>query len=71
VGYNSSNVDVVVPITSGTPGSPQAVSGSYQLFGVSCPSATNCEAVGGSVQGVVVPITSGTPGSPVVIPGDR
>ena len=40
----------------------QAVSGTYQLFGVACPKATTCEAVGvgpnnGSDEGVVVTIT--------------
>jgi uncharacterized repeat protein (TIGR02543 family) len=53
---------VVVPITSGTPGSAVAVSGTADLYGVACPSATTCEAVGenSSVEGVVVLIANDT-----------
>jgi uncharacterized repeat protein (TIGR02543 family) len=71
VGYNSTPEGVVVPITSGVPGSPVTVSGTSELLGVACPSATTCEAVGynSSDEGVVVPITSGVPGSPVTVSG--
>jgi hypothetical protein len=51
---------VVVPIPNGTPGTAQVVPGTAQLFGVSCPSATTCEAVGlddSYSLGVVVTIT--------------
>ncbi len=60
-----------MPITSGTPGTAQVVSGTYWLFDVACPSATTCEAVGGNASGlgVVVPINNGTPGTPQVVPG--
>jgi hypothetical protein len=70
VGSNSSG-GVVVPITSGTPGSTVVVPGTAALGGVACPSATTCEAVGSNSSGeaVVVPITSGIPGSAVVVPG--
>ena len=71
VGYNSTPEGVVVPITSGVPGTPVTVSGTSELLGVACPSATTCEAVGynSSDEGVVVPITSGVPGNPVTVSG--
>ena len=62
---------VVVPIVNGTPGSPVAVSGTGELYGMACPTVTTCEAVGTNSlnQGVVVPIINGTPGSAQVVPG--
>ncbi len=74
VGDNSaSSQGVVVPIIDGAAGAPQAVPGTVDLFGVACPTATLCEAVGGnsSGQGVVVAITNGTPGSPQAVPGSN
>ena len=69
VGDNSSGEGVVVPITSGVPGSAVTASGTGQLYGVACPSTTSCEAVGTYGDGVVVPITSGVPGSAVTPSG--
>ena len=78
VGVNLVSIGLVVPITSGAPGSPVTVSGTAQLFGVACPSTTSCEAVGATqvtvdnvltLTGVVVPISSGVPGSPVTVSG--
>jgi hypothetical protein len=65
---------LVVLEVAGTPAlasSTVAVSGTMDLYGVACPSATYCEAVGwnSSDEGVIVPITSGTPGSAVVVTG--
>jgi RHS repeat-associated protein len=67
---------VVVPITNGIPGAPQAIAGTYgNLNAVACPSATTCEAVGsmrgtdGVSRAMVVPITDGTPGAAQVVPG--
>jgi hypothetical protein len=62
---------VVVPIVNGTPGTAQVAPGTFDLYGVACPSATTCEAVGvnASSEGVVVPITNGTPGTGEAVPG--
>ncbi|MDH2903415.1 MAG: hypothetical protein PXZ08_05630, partial [Actinomycetota bacterium] len=64
-----------VPITSGTPGTAQAVTGSYYLSGIACPSATTCEAVGtfengaSSFVGDIIPIVNGVPGALQQVPG--
>jgi hypothetical protein len=50
---------------------PKVVTAPAVLFGLACPSATVCEAVGenSSDQGVVVAITEGTPGPAQVVSG--
>jgi hypothetical protein len=62
---------VLVPAAlADTVGTPILVEGS--LYGVACPSASSCEAVGSNetlTAGVVVPITNGTPGNPITVPG--
>jgi hypothetical protein len=71
-GSNSLGQGMVVPITNGSPGTAQAVSGTiYALQGVACPSGTTCEAVGynSSFQGAVVPVTNGTPGTAQAVSG--
>ena len=76
VGANASGQGVVVPITSGTPGTAKVVSSPQDNFlsleGVACPTATTCEAVGFTAffgNGAVVPITSGNPGTAQVVSG--
>ena len=68
---------VVVPISGGTPGSAELVSGTVLLSAVTCPTATICIAVGNGQyseygntwwDGVVVEITNGVPGQAVVAP---
>ncbi|HMK63484.1 MAG TPA: hypothetical protein VK386_07680, partial [Acidimicrobiales bacterium] len=62
----------ISPASALDPGATQAVPGTVQLFGVACPSATTCEAVGlnsASNEGVVVTITSGTPGTVQAVSG--
>jgi hypothetical protein len=63
VGYNSSLEGVVVPITSGTPGSAVTVSGTDDLYGVACSSSTTCYAVGynSSLEGVVATVALASP----------
>lgn len=53
---DSTPTGLVVPITGGTPGSPQSISGSSFLNGAACVTTTNCLAVGAQPgpQGVVV-----------------
>ncbi len=67
---------LLVPITNGVVGSPQAVPGTRILYGVACGSATSCVAVGLDFAGsfppgtaVVVPITGGIAGPPQHLPG--
>jgi hypothetical protein len=65
---------VALPITSGTPGTPVAVAGSSNLYGVAClphPSTT-CYAVGQSSSqtlGLLVPIINGAVGTPASVTG--
>ena len=56
-----------VPALAGT--AVQTVPGTTHLWGIACPSATTCEAVGTNFwnQGVVLPIVNGTPGSTQVV----
>jgi hypothetical protein len=64
----SGSAAVVLPITSGTPGTPVAVAGSSNLYGVAClphPSTT-CYAVGQNAaesEGILVPIVNGAVGT--------
>ena len=67
---------LLVPITNGVVGTPQAVPGTRILYGVACGSATSCVAVGLDFAGsfppgtaVVVPITGGIAGPPQHLPG--
>ncbi len=67
---------ILVPITNGVVGSPQAVPGTRILYGVACGSATSCVAVGLDFAGsfppgtaVVVPIANGIAGPPQHLPG--
>jgi hypothetical protein len=56
-----------VTVTSGHPGSVVRVSGSGDLFSVSCPSSSRCEAVGakaGDTGGVGTAIVVGTTAEP-------
>ena len=73
VGTNAEVTEgVVVPLAAnGTPGIPQEVTGTSDLDGLACPSATSCIAVGTNDArvGVVVAVTSGTPGSAKTIAG--
>jgi hypothetical protein len=62
----ASAVPVAPPDTVGV---PSLVFGAGAFFGVACPTATRCEAVGdSSLGGVVVPITDGVPGKPIPVP---
>lgn len=50
------------------------VTGVDDLYGISCPTATSCEAVGASSldgQGIVVTITNGSPGTPHTVSGTK
>ena len=50
------------------------VTGVGDLYGISCPTATSCEAVGASSldgQGIVVTITNGSPGTPHTVSGTK
>jgi hypothetical protein len=70
----SGSEGVALPITSGTPGSPVAVTGSSNLYGVAClprPSTT-CYAVGQNStqsQGLLVPIVNGVVGASASVTG--
>jgi len=63
------------PASAQVVGSAQVAPGSAALFGVACPTATICEAVGlvatnpPQSQGVVVTITNGIPGPAQLVPG--
>jgi hypothetical protein len=53
-----------------TVGFPIVVRGTVVFFGVACPTATSCFAVGDGGSGeVVLPITDGIPGTPIPVPG--
>ncbi|HMK96355.1 MAG TPA: hypothetical protein VK425_02350, partial [Acidimicrobiales bacterium] len=56
---------MIAPITDGTPGTAEDVSGTLELTGVACPNSTTCYAVGENqnTEGQVVPITNGSPGA--------
>jgi hypothetical protein len=59
---------VVVPVNSGVPGDPLAVSGASGLNGIACPTATTCIAVGqnSDMVGVVVTLTIVTTARPTI-----
>ena len=71
----------VVPITNGVAGTPVVVSGSLTISGLTCPSASTCQAVGSyyygvdspklgpGERGVVLPIVNGIPGEAKLTPG--
>jgi len=68
------SVGVVVPIRNGVPGSPETVPGTLAFVGVTCSSATNCEAVGANSsgsEGAIVPITHGVPGAVTLVAGTQ
>jgi hypothetical protein len=69
VGQSAVGVGVVLPITNGSAGGEDAVTGTERLDGVACSSVTTCEAVGGTVGngGVVVPLTGGVAGPAQVV----
>ena len=68
---------VLLPITNGVAGPPQAVPGTRVLYEVVCSSATSCVAVGTEFAddvfppgtAVVVPVTGGIAGPPQPVPG--
>ena len=50
------------------------VTGVDDLYGISCPTATSCEAVGANAldgQGIVVTVTNGSPGTPHTVSGTK
>ena len=54
--------------------SSHTVTGVNDLYGISCPTATSCEAVGSNAvdgQGIVVTITNGSPGTPHTVSGTK
>ena len=63
---SGSSQAVVVPISNGTPASPQGISGVTTLSAVACATTVQCDAVGGAD---VVPVTNGTAGTPTGLPG--
>jgi hypothetical protein len=73
VGLSTTHLDVVVPVTNGTPGSALVGSEHVQLRRIACVSAASCVAVGGGGgppgKGVVVPITNGVPGAAQPVSG--
>ena len=61
---------VVPAAPADTVGVPIVVPRAGVFFGVACPTATTCEAVGDSGSGeVLVPIRDGIPGAPIPVPG--
>jgi Bacterial Ig-like domain (group 3) len=73
VGQSTTHLDVVVPVTNGTPGSAVVGSEHVRLRRIACVSAASCVAVGGGGgppgKGVVVPITNGVPGAAQPVSG--
>ncbi len=62
----SSNITgIIVPIDNGTPGTPQAVSGTALLTGITCPSSTTCYAVGTDSGGAGTVVSMAISGSTV------
>jgi hypothetical protein len=70
VGFGPSE-GVVVPITSGAPGSVTDVASTASLEAVACPTATTCVAVGSnsSNAGVAVLVANETPSTPIAVSG--
>jgi hypothetical protein len=59
----------VIPLTSGTPGTPVAISGISSFSNsATCPTSSQCYVTGqnSDEQGFVLPITAGVPGTPQV-----
>lgn len=63
---------------SSTPAAPivhsRTVTGIDDLYGISCPTANSCEAVGATAldgQGIVVTVTNGSPGTPHTVSGTK
>jgi hypothetical protein len=65
------SIALLAPAASAdTVGVPILVPRTGVLFGVACPTATTCEAVGDGASGeILVPITDGIPGAPIPVPG--
>ena len=73
VGQSTTHLDVVVPVTNGTPGSAVVGSEHVQLHRIACVNVGSCVAVGGGGEppgkGIVVPITNGVPGAAQSVSG--
>lgn len=75
--YNNGagRIGVIVPITDGTPGGAQQLSGALDVLGVACPTSTTCIGVGtaaespGTIASIVVTITNGAAGAIQTISG--
>ncbi len=62
---SSNTTGIIVPIDNGTPGTPQAVSGTALLTGITCPSSTTCYAVGTDSGGAGTVVSMAISGSTV------